>query len=143
MTAAEQAGASFAVSPGFSANLSKDASLPLLPGVATASEVMAALEAGHSFMKFFPAEGAGGPALLKAFSGPFPQARFCPTGGITPTNAASYLQLANVVCVGGSWLTPPDLVAAGDWQAVERLAREATRLRRAPRDAELAQSHKS
>jgi 2-dehydro-3-deoxyphosphogluconate aldolase/(4S)-4-hydroxy-2-oxoglutarate aldolase len=142
MTAAEQAGAQFAVSPGFSANLSADASLPLLPGVATASEVMAALEAGHSVMKFFPAEAAGGAALLKAFAGPLPQARFCPTGGITPTNASDYLQLDNVLCVGGSWLTPRDLVAARDWQAVERLAREAARLRPATKDIELAEFHK-
>ncbi|HSZ50688.1 MAG TPA: bifunctional 4-hydroxy-2-oxoglutarate aldolase/2-dehydro-3-deoxy-phosphogluconate aldolase [Caulobacteraceae bacterium] len=143
MTAAEQAGAQFAVSPGFSANLSADASLPLLPGVATASEVMAALEAGHSFMKFFPAEAAGGPALLKALAGPLPQARFCPTGGITPANAGAYLRLENVVCVGGSWLTPPELIAAGHWQAVERLAREAARLPPAPKDVALAESHKS
>ncbi|MBV8683367.1 MAG: bifunctional 4-hydroxy-2-oxoglutarate aldolase/2-dehydro-3-deoxy-phosphogluconate aldolase [Caulobacteraceae bacterium] len=143
MSAAEQAGARFAVSPGFSANLSEDASLPLLPGVATASEVMAALEAGHEMMKFFPAEAAGGPAMLNALAGPFPQARFCPTGGITPANADSYLRLPNVICVGGSWLAPPDLVSAGDWQAVTRLAREASRLGRSmSAPAALAESHK-
>jgi 2-dehydro-3-deoxyphosphogluconate aldolase/(4S)-4-hydroxy-2-oxoglutarate aldolase len=144
MAAAEQAGARFAVSPGFSASLSAEASLPLLPGVATASEVMAALEAGHALMKFFPAEAAGGVTLVKALAGPLPQARFCPTGGITPGNAPSYLRLANVVCVGGSWLAPPDLVAAGDWLAVTHLAREATRLgRRTLAHGGLAESHKS
>lgn len=144
MAAAEQAGAQFAVSPGFSASLSAQASLPLLPGVATASEVMAALEAGHTLMKFFPAEAAGGPAMLKALAGPLPQARFCPTGGITAANAHGYLRLANVTCVGGSWLAPPDAIAAGDWQAIARLAREATRLgrERTPHEA-LAESHKS
>ena len=144
IAAAEQAGARFAVSPGFSASLSDQASLPLLPGVATASEVMAALEAGHSLMKFFPAEAAGGPPFLKALAGPLPQARFCPTGGITTGNAHTYLRLANVVCVGSSWLTPPDLIAAANWRAIERLAREAASLRpgAAPNE-ELAESHKS
>jgi 2-dehydro-3-deoxyphosphogluconate aldolase/(4S)-4-hydroxy-2-oxoglutarate aldolase len=144
MAAAEQAGAQFAVSPGFSPSLSTDASLPLLPGVATASEVMAALEAGHVLMKFFPAEAAGGPAMLKALFGPLPQASFCPTGGITPANAPTYLRLPNVVCVGGSWFTPPDRIAAGDWQAVTRLAREAARLgHETPKHGTLAESHKS
>ncbi|HEY2049261.1 MAG TPA: bifunctional 4-hydroxy-2-oxoglutarate aldolase/2-dehydro-3-deoxy-phosphogluconate aldolase [Caulobacteraceae bacterium] len=143
MSAAEQAGAQFAVSPGFSASLSSQASLPLLPGVATASEVMAALEAGHSLMKFFPAEAAGGPALLKAFAAPLPQASFCPTGGITPFNAPAYLRLANVICVGGSWLTPSDLVAAGDWQSITRLARDAARLgHETPTHGGLVESHK-
>jgi 2-dehydro-3-deoxyphosphogluconate aldolase / (4S)-4-hydroxy-2-oxoglutarate aldolase len=144
MAAAEQAGAQFAVSPGFTPSLFAEASLPLLPGVATASEVMAALEAGHALMKFFPAEAAGGVALLKALAGPLPQARFCPTGGITPANAPAYLRLANVICVGGSWLAPPDLVAAGDWLAVTHLAREATRLGRGTlAHGGLAESHKS
>ena len=144
MAAAEQAGAQFAVSPGFTPSLSAQASLPLLPGVATASEVMAALEAGHELMKFFPAEAAGGPAMLKALLGPLPQARFCPTGGITPANAIHYLRLPNVVCVGGSWFAPPDRIAAGDWQAVTRLAREAARLgRETPAHGGLAESHKS
>ena len=144
MAAAEQAGAQFAVSPGFSATLSAAASLPLLPGVATASEVMAALDAGHALMKFFPAEAGGGTAMLKALAGPFPQASFCPTGGISPFNAPTYLRLPNVVCVGGSWLAPHDLVAAGDWRTITRLAHDATRLGQdTPTHGELAESHKS
>ena len=144
MAAAEQSGARFAVSPGFTANLSAQASLPLLPGVATASEVMAAMEAGHELMKFFPAETAGGTAMLAALAGPLPQARFCPTGGITPANAVAYLRLPNVVCVGGSWLAPPDLIAKRDWRAVERLAHAAARLGQGASTPEaLAQSHKS
>jgi 2-dehydro-3-deoxyphosphogluconate aldolase/(4S)-4-hydroxy-2-oxoglutarate aldolase len=128
--AAARAGAAFAVSPGFSPGLSAASALPLLPGVSTASEVMAALEAGHALMKFFPAEVAGGPAMLQALSGPMPQARFCPTGGITAERAESYLRLPNVVCVGGSWLAPARLQAAQDWSAIEWLARETLALRR-------------
>jgi 2-dehydro-3-deoxyphosphogluconate aldolase/(4S)-4-hydroxy-2-oxoglutarate aldolase len=123
--AAARAGAVFAVSPGFSTRLSAEAALPLLPGVATASEAMAAFEAGHDLLKLFPAEAVGGVGLLRALAAPLPQIRFCPTGGITADLATAYLALANVICVGGSWLTPPALVAAGDWSAIERLARKA------------------
>jgi 2-dehydro-3-deoxyphosphogluconate aldolase/(4S)-4-hydroxy-2-oxoglutarate aldolase len=129
LDAAARAGAAFAVSPGLSPQLLAHAGLPVIPGVATASEVMAALEAGVALMKLFPAEAIGGVGLLQALAGPLPQARFCPTGGVTVNNAPAYLRLANVVCVGGSWLAPPDLVASGDWPAIERLAREAAALR--------------
>ncbi len=130
--AAERAGARFAVSPGATATLvaaAADAALPWLPGVATASEAMAALERGHRHLKLFPAEAAGGVALLRGLHGPLPGLRFCPTGGITPASAGNYLALPNVACVGGSWLTPADRVAAGDWPRIEALAREATSLR--------------
>lgn len=129
---ARDAGATFAVSPGFGDGLSaacRELALPLLPGVATASEVMAAQAAGHHFLKFFPAAAAGGTAMLKALAGPFPEVRFCPTGGIGAANAAEYLALPNVAVCGGSWLTPADAVATGDWARVTALAREARRLR--------------
>jgi 2-dehydro-3-deoxyphosphogluconate aldolase/(4S)-4-hydroxy-2-oxoglutarate aldolase len=129
--AAARAGAAFAVSPGFSTRLSAEAALPLLPGVATASEAMAALEAGHDLLKLFPAEAVGGLRLLRALAAPLPQVRFCPTGGITAALAPAYLALPNVVCVGGSWLTPPAEVAARDWLGIERLAREAASARAA------------
>ncbi|MGC5342727.1 bifunctional 4-hydroxy-2-oxoglutarate aldolase/2-dehydro-3-deoxy-phosphogluconate aldolase [Streptomyces sp. DT24] len=127
------AGARFLVSPGWTDALldaMKASGLPFLPGVSTTSEVVALLERGVSEMKFFPAEAAGGTAYLKALSAPLPQARFCPTGGITLTSAPAYLALPNVGCVGGSWMVPADAVAAGDWARVERLAREAAALRR-------------
>jgi 2-dehydro-3-deoxyphosphogluconate aldolase/(4S)-4-hydroxy-2-oxoglutarate aldolase len=130
--AAHGAGARFAVSPGWSANVAaacRALQLALLPGVATASEVMAATEHGHRLLKFFPAGAAGGAALLKAWAGPFADIAFCPTGGITPTSAPDYLALANVKVVGGSWLTPPDALASEDWPRIERLAREAAALR--------------
>ena len=130
--AAERAGARFAVSPGATATLvaaAADAALPWLPGVATASEAMAALERGHRHLKLFPAEAAGGTALLRGLHGPLPGLRFCPTGGITPASAGNYLALPNVACVGGSWLTPADRMAAGDWSRIEALAREASALR--------------
>ncbi len=130
--AAAEAGARFAVSPGFTVAVGRacrDLGLPLLPGVATGSEIMQAQEEGYSELKFFPAMQAGGPAMLKAWGGPFGEVRFCPTGGVTPANAKDFLGLANVACVGGSWLTPADAVAAGDWARITRLANEAAALR--------------
>jgi len=125
---AEQAGAAFAISPGSTPALlsaAERAKIPFLPGVATPSEIMRAVDAGFDRLKFFPAAVFGGTDALKAFAGPFPSLRFCPTGGISAENAARYLALPNVVCVGGSWLTPPAAVAAGNWGEIERLAREA------------------
>jgi 2-dehydro-3-deoxyphosphogluconate aldolase/(4S)-4-hydroxy-2-oxoglutarate aldolase len=130
--AAARAGARFAVSPGYTKAIGKacrDLGLPLLPGVATGSEIMTAQEDGYSALKFFPAMQAGGIAMLKAWQGPFGEVKFCPTGGITPANAAEFLGLSNVVCVGGSWLTPPDAVARGDWTRITQLAREAVALK--------------
>jgi len=126
------AGARFLVSPGTTGSLLRamqDTGLPFLPGTATVSEVLAALEAGCTEMKFFPAESSGGTAYLKAVGAPVPAARFCPTGGITLDSAPSYLALPNVGCVGGSWITPADALAAGDWDRVARLAAEAAALR--------------
>lgn len=128
---AAAAGARFLVSPGATPSLLSamaDTGLPHLPGTATASEVLAILEAGITEMKFFPAEPAGGTAYLKALSGPLPAARFCPTGGIRPDTAAAYLALPNVGCVGGTWLTPPDAITARDWVQIEGLARKAAAL---------------
>jgi 2-dehydro-3-deoxyphosphogluconate aldolase/(4S)-4-hydroxy-2-oxoglutarate aldolase len=128
---AVEAGADFLVSPGSTPDLlgaMLDTGVPFLPGVATVSEVLAALEAGLTELKFFPAEAAGGTAYLKSIGGPLPQVRFCPTGGITVGSAPSYLALPNVGCVGGSWLTPAAALAAGDWDTVEQLAREAATL---------------
>lgn len=125
------AGARFLVSPGSTPTLlsaMSDTGLPFLPGTATVSEVLAVLEAGFTDMKFFPAEASGGAAFLKSIASPVPAARFCPTGGITAATAASYLSLPNVGCVGGSWLTPADALAAGDWGRIERLAAEAARI---------------
>lgn len=127
--AAAKAGARFAVSPGATPALieaSAGAPVPLLPGVATASEMMAWLERGQTLLKFFPAEILGGAAALKAYAGPFPGLRFCPTGGLSLASAPSYLALANVICVGGSWLTPEDLLARNDWAGIEALARATT-----------------
>lgn len=132
--ACAMAGARFAVSPGYThavGRACRDAGLPLLPGVATGSEIMAAQEDGLSELKFFPALQAGGPAMLKAWSGPFGDVRFCPTGGVTVANAADFLALSNVVCVGGSWLTPADALARGDWAHITALARQACQLVRA------------
>ena len=132
--AAVLAGARFAVSPGYTHRLGKacrDLGLPLLPGVATGSEILAAQEDGYFALKFFPAMQSGGPALLKAWQGPFGDVKFCPTGGVTPANALEFLTLANVACVGGSWLTPPDALAQGDWARITRLAQEACALRAA------------
>jgi len=130
--AASAAGARFAVSPGYTrpvGDACRDLGLPLLPGVATGSEVMAALEGGYTELKFFPAQQAGGAAMLKAFSGPFHDVRFCPTGGVSPANARDYLALPNVVCVGGSWLTPAESVRDADWARITQLARETATLR--------------
>ncbi len=126
------AGCRFAVSPGYTTAVGtacRDIGLPLLPGVATASEVMAAQADGMEFLKFFPATAAGGLPMLKAWAGPFPDVVFCPTGGITVQTAPQFLALSNVKVCGGSWLTPPDRVAAKDWAAITALAREASRLR--------------
>ncbi|WP_394434677.1 bifunctional 4-hydroxy-2-oxoglutarate aldolase/2-dehydro-3-deoxy-phosphogluconate aldolase [Streptomyces sp. SGAir0957] len=125
------AGAKFLVSPGWTDTLldaMKGSGVPFLPGVSTTSEVVALIERGVEEMKFFPAEAAGGAAYLKALAGPLPQARFCPTGGVSPANAPAYLALRNVGCVGGSWMLPADAIAAKDWARVERLAREASAL---------------
>ncbi|MEU8666174.1 bifunctional 4-hydroxy-2-oxoglutarate aldolase/2-dehydro-3-deoxy-phosphogluconate aldolase [Streptomyces anulatus] len=127
------AGARFLVSPGWTDALleaMKASGVPFLPGVSTTSEVVALLERGVREMKFFPAEAAGGTAYLKALSAPLPQARFCPTGGISLASAPSYLALPNVGCVGGSWMVPGDAVAAKDWDRVARLAAEAAALTR-------------
>jgi len=126
------AGARFLVSPGWTDVLleaMRGSGVPFLPGVSTTSEVVALLERGVTEMKFFPAEAAGGTAYLKSLSGPLPQARFCPTGGIGPGNAPEYLSLPNVGCVGGTWMLPTDAIAARDWERVEKLAREASALR--------------
>ncbi|BCW87549.1 KHG/KDPG aldolase [Alphaproteobacteria bacterium SO-S41] len=126
--AAAEAGAAFAVSPGATSTLlraAKGAAIPLLPGITTASELMAALEHGYDRLKFFPAESAGGAAAIKALGAPFAKVRFCPTGGITLQNAPSYLVLGNVDCVGGSWLAPEDAIQAADWGRIETLARAA------------------
>lgn len=134
LKAAEQAGARFAVSPGVSPRLldaADDCALPLLPGAATASEAMTLLERGYRFLKFFPAVPAGGAKLLGAWASPLPQIRFCPTGGISLSNAQDFLALPNVLCVGGSWLTPADKLKSGDWAGIELLAREAAALRKA------------
>jgi 2-dehydro-3-deoxyphosphogluconate aldolase/(4S)-4-hydroxy-2-oxoglutarate aldolase len=132
--AAERAGARFAVSPGVSPDVlaaAADASIPLMPGACTASEVMTLMDEGYTIQKFFPAEPAGGLAYLKALAGPLPDISFCPTGGIDAKNAEAYLALNNVACVGGSWVTPKDVVVRGDWRRIEELSREAARLGRA------------
>ncbi|MDA0188085.1 MAG: bifunctional 4-hydroxy-2-oxoglutarate aldolase/2-dehydro-3-deoxy-phosphogluconate aldolase [Proteobacteria bacterium] len=131
--AAKDAGARFGVSPGATPRLiaaSIEIGLPLLPGAATASEVMALFEQGYDMMKFFPAEAAGGAPALKAVGAPIPQVSFCPTGGITPENAASYLALPNVICAGGSWVAPKDMIATGDWAGITALAAAAAALAR-------------
>jgi len=127
-TEAREAGARFAVTPGSTPALlaaARDSGLPTLPGVMTASEVVMALEAGFDRLKFFPAEAAGGIPLLKSFHGPLAEVMFCPTGGVGPDNLAAYLQLPNVLCVGGSWIAPPDKILSGDWAGITALAREA------------------
>ncbi|MFG3202014.1 bifunctional 4-hydroxy-2-oxoglutarate aldolase/2-dehydro-3-deoxy-phosphogluconate aldolase [Streptomyces sp. NPDC048192] len=129
--ASTAAGARFLVSPGWTDALlaaMRGAGVPFLPGVSTASEVVALLERGVRDMKFFPAQAVGGTAFLRSLAGPLPQARFCPTGGIGPADAPGYLSLSNVGCVGGSWMVPADAVAAGDWARIEELARSAARL---------------
>ena len=131
---AQDAGATFAVSPGLTDALiaaCSDIGLPLLPGAVTASEVMAAMEAGFDMLKFFPAEAAGGAPVLKSLAGPLPQVTFCPTGGVSTANARAYLSLPNVLCVGGSWIASDGDVADGNWDAIEARAREAAGLRAA------------
>ncbi|WP_308417582.1 bifunctional 4-hydroxy-2-oxoglutarate aldolase/2-dehydro-3-deoxy-phosphogluconate aldolase [Chitinimonas taiwanensis] len=126
------AGARFAVTPGLTdelAEAAKAAGIPLLPGVMTPSEVIAALAHGFDAMKLFPAEQAGGLGMLKALGGPFANVLFCPTGGVTLESAPRFLALPNVACVGGSWLVPKDKVAAGEWHVVTQLAREAAALK--------------
>ena len=128
---AAAAGSKFIVSPGATREVfaaARDSSVPLLPGAITPSEMMAALEEGLDFLKFFPAEQAGGAAFLKSLASPFAGLRFCPTGGVTTKNAADYLSLPNVICVGGSWVAPDDAVKSGNWALIERLAREAATL---------------
>jgi len=129
--AAKAAGARFGVSPGATDRLldaCEAEDLPLLPGAATASEAMALLERGYTVQKFFPAEAAGGAKALKAIGAPIPQVRFCPTGGVSPANAPDYLSLPNVICAGGSWVAPADLVAKGNWAAITDLAKAAAAL---------------
>ena len=126
------AGAEFFVSPGLTESLAErvaEIGEPLLPGVATASDVMRGLELGLTRFKLFPASAAGGPALLQALAGPFPEVAFCPTGGVTQESAPAYLSLPNVACVGGTWIAPADLIAAGDWDAIRRRAAAAAALR--------------
>ncbi len=129
---AKKAGAQFGVSPGLTKDLhlaAQDAGLPLLPGVMTPSDLIQAIELGYEIVKFFPAQQAGGVEMLKAFYGPFSNLRFCPTGGITAESAPDFLKQPNVVCVGGSWLTPKATVAAQDWAEITRLAQIASQLR--------------
>jgi 2-dehydro-3-deoxyphosphogluconate aldolase/(4S)-4-hydroxy-2-oxoglutarate aldolase len=135
---AKRAGARFGVSPGLTRELheaARDVGLPLLPGVMTPSEVLQAIGWGYELLKFFPAQQAGGIPMLKALYGPFPQLRFCPTGGVTEQSAPDFLALPNVVCVGGSWLTPRDAVSNGNWEEITRVARAASQLPRPGRAA--------
>ncbi len=126
---AAKAGARFAFSPGLADFMLEPGPAPILPGVATASEIMRGLAAGLDTFKFFPAAPAGGPPALKALAGPFPDVAFCPTGGVDAANAKSFLALANVLCVGGSWPAPADAIEAGDWDRITGLAQAAARLR--------------
>jgi 2-dehydro-3-deoxyphosphogluconate aldolase / (4S)-4-hydroxy-2-oxoglutarate aldolase len=126
------AGAAFAISPGATDDLyvtAADVSMPWIPAVATASELMRGLAHGHRRFKFFPAESAGGVDALKAFAGPFPRVKFCPTGGITADSAAAYLALDNVITVGGSWMVPAEALRARDWGHIAALASACSRLR--------------
>jgi len=128
---AQQAGARFAVSPGYTAALggrAADLGMPLLPGTANAADIMRARDGGYTAVKFFPAVQAGGVAMLKALGGPFVDTVFCPTGGISAATASEFLALPNVLCVGGSWLAPKAMVSAGDWDGITALAREASGL---------------
>lgn len=128
---AAEAGATFAISPGTTLELldaARHGPLPYLPAIATAGELMAGLDRGYTAFKFFPAAYAGGVGALKAFAGPFPGVRFCPTGGISLATAPDYLALPNVLCVGGSWVAPEAMIASGDVAGIERLAREAAAL---------------
>ena len=130
--AAKAAGAKFGVSPGATQRLidaCSDYDLPLLPGAATATEIMTLLELGFTVQKFFPAEQAGGAPYLKSIGAPIPQVKFCPTGGVSLKNARDYLSLPNILCVGGSWVAPKDALIKGDWAAITKLAAEAAGLR--------------
>jgi 2-dehydro-3-deoxyphosphogluconate aldolase / (4S)-4-hydroxy-2-oxoglutarate aldolase len=130
---AREAGAQFIVTPGLSSSAVQAAiegGLPILPGIATATELMAGLDLGLDRFKFFPAEQAGGVPMLKALAGPFGNVKFCPTGGITPETAPSYLALPNVACVGGGWLAPKKLIDAKDWSGIKELAKAASQLKR-------------
>ena len=134
---AAAAGARFGVSPGITDELAaaaRAAAMPWLPGVMTPSDVIRAGAAGHAQLKLFPAQQAGGIAMLKALHGPFPDVVFCPTGGVTAETAPAFLALPNVACVGGSWLMPADAIAAGDWARIERRAREAAAIPRGVRE---------
>ncbi len=138
LAAARAAGARFGVSPGATPALlraGRAEDWPMLPGVMTPSEAMRALAAGYVALKFFPAVPAGGVEMLKAISGPMPQLRFCPTGGISPATAADFLALPNVDCIGGSWLAPRTLIASGDWDAITALARQTAQLRKTAKTA--------
>ena len=129
--AVTKAGAKYMVSPGFSPNLlaaADDGPLPLLPGVSSASEAMQLGEIGYTYLKFFPAGAAGGADFLKSLGSPLPQFKFCPTGGVNINNASDYLSLANVICVGGSWVAPASLIEAGDWAGITKLAKAAAAL---------------
>ena len=131
LIAAARAGAQFIVSPGVNADLiaaADDSPVPWMPGSATPSEAMALMDLGYTIQKFFPAEQSGGIAYLKALGSPLPAVSFCPTGGVDAKNAAAYLALQNVVCVGGSWVTPKDALAGNDFARIEKLAREASKL---------------
>ena len=125
---AQDNGAEFAVSPGYTHELGKaarDISMPLLPGIMTPADIMRARDGGYTELKFFPASQAGGPSLLKAFSGPFVDTVFCPTGGISAATAKDYLALSSVLCVGGSWVAPKAMLQSGDWDGITALAKEA------------------
>ena len=125
------AGCQFMVSPGANMKLLEAADnidIPLLPGIATPTEAMAASDMGYGFLKFFPAEAMGGAPVLKSFASPFKDLKFCPTGGITLEKAKTYFALPNVICVGGSWITPQDAVANGDFDRIGRLAKDAAKL---------------
>jgi 2-dehydro-3-deoxyphosphogluconate aldolase / (4S)-4-hydroxy-2-oxoglutarate aldolase len=131
--AADRAGAQFGVTPGLTPDLAaaaRGARFPLLPGVMTPTELIAARTAGFTVLKLFPAQQAGGIGMLQAMAGPFPDVQFCPTGGITRATAPDFLALPNVVCVGGSWVAPRAMLEAGDWAGVEALARDAAALRK-------------
>ena len=131
--AADRAGAQFGVTPGLTPELAaaaRGARFPLMPGIMTPTEVIAARHAGFNVLKFFPAHQAGGIGMLQALRDPFPDVLFCPTGGITYAAARDYLALSNVVCVGGSWVAPPPMLAAGDWAGIEALARDAAALKK-------------
>jgi 2-dehydro-3-deoxyphosphogluconate aldolase / (4S)-4-hydroxy-2-oxoglutarate aldolase len=131
LLAAKQAGAVFAVAPGATDALlqaAEEEQFPLLPGAATASEVMKLMERGYDTLKFFPAQAAGGVKMLKSLAGPLPQVSFCPTGGVSPQNVGEYLSLSNVLCVGGTWITPSDKINSGDWAGIQQLAQQASQV---------------